>query len=37
MAGRETEARSLIAANRWAARNHAERDRRFQQVIQSIR
>jgi len=37
MGDRESEARSLIAANRWPLRTHAERDRRFQQAIQSIR
>ena len=37
MEGRESGARSVIAANRWHLKNHAERDRRFQQAIQSLR
>jgi predicted Zn-dependent protease len=37
MGDRESEARSVIATNRWPLRNHAERDRRFQQAIQFIR
>jgi predicted Zn-dependent protease len=37
MGERENEARSVIAANRWPLKNHAERDRRFQQALQSIR
>lgn len=37
MGDRESEARSVIAANRWPLKNHTERDRRFQQAIQSIR
>jgi beta-barrel assembly-enhancing protease len=37
MGQRETEARSIIAANRWTAEGHAARDRRFQQAFQSLR
>jgi predicted Zn-dependent protease len=37
MGERENVARSIIAANRWPLRNHVERDRRFQQALQSIR
>jgi len=37
MGDRENAARSIIAANRWPLRSHAERDRRFQQALQSIR
>jgi len=37
MGERESEARSVIAGNRWVSGNHAERDRRFQQALQFIR
>jgi predicted Zn-dependent protease len=37
MGDRENAARAIIAANRWPLRSHAERDRRFQQALQSIR
>jgi predicted Zn-dependent protease len=34
---RVSQARSLIAGNQWGPKNHSERDRRFQQIIQSLR
>ncbi len=37
MGERENEARSIIAANRWPLKNHGERDRRFQQALQTVR
>ena len=37
MGDRENGARSIIAANRWPLKNHADRDRRFQQIIQPLR
>ncbi len=37
MGDRESEARSMITANRWSPKNHPERDRRFQQAIRSLR
>ena len=37
MSERASQARSLIVSNQWTPKNHSERDRRFQQIIQSIR
>jgi len=37
MSERANQARSLIVSNQWAPRNHSERDRRFQQILQPLR
>jgi predicted Zn-dependent protease len=37
MSERASQARSLIVSNQWTPKNHSERDRRFQQIIQSLR
>jgi hypothetical protein len=37
MGERESDARAIIAANRWVPKGQVERDRRFQQAFQSLR